>query len=155
MSDVSDLIAPGAVCVRLNAVTRKQVIQALCEKLARTSGLDPKVLTEAVMVRERMAGTGLGHGVALPHAQVDGLAAPVCAFARLDQPVAFDALDGQGADLVVLLLTPRQRGGVHLKALARLARFLRRADVRERLRAARGQEDLLTCFETGRAFNAA
>ena len=106
------------------------------------------------MVRERVAGTGIGHGVALPHAQIDGLAAPICAVAQLETPVNFDALDGLGADLVVLLVSPPAGKAAHLKALARLARMLRRPETRERLRAARGPEDMLACL-AAQAVNAA
>ena len=144
---IAALLDPGAIIPRLNAPTRKLAIQALAHSLARTRGLDPGMVFQAVMERERQAGTGLGFGVALPHALIDGLPAPVVGVARLEYPVHFAALDGVPADLVVMLLSPRHQGVVHLKALACLARYLRRAEARERLRAAAGLEGLLTVFE--------
>ncbi len=155
MNDLKDLLAPGAVLARLTASTRKQVIQSLSESLARASGLEPRAVCEAVMRRERVAGTGIGEGVALPHALVEGLNRPVCGFARLETPADFQAPDGRGADLVVMLLAPAQSSAEHLKALAKISRFLRRAEVRERLRSARGFEDLMAAFEFGRAVSAA
>ncbi len=155
MNDIMNLIAPDAVVPRLAAATRNQAIQALAETLSRVCGLDAKTVSAAVMQRERLAGTGIGEGVALPHAMIDGLTRPICGFARLDNPADFQALDGRGADLVVMLLAPRHAGAEHLKALAKLTRFLRRAEVREKLRAARGLEELMAAFEVAPAVNAA
>lgn len=155
VNNISDLLAPGAVLTRLAASTRKQVIQCLSENLAKVSGLDPRLVCEAVMRRERVAGTGIGEGVALPHALVEGLARPICGFARLEDPADFQAPDGRGADLIVLLLAPAHSSAEHLRALARLSRFLRRPEARERLRAARGFDELMAAFAISPAVNAA
>jgi nitrogen PTS system EIIA component len=144
---IASLLDPNAVLPRLNAPTRKLVIQAMANALARSQRLDPTHVFQAVMERERASGTGLGFGIALPHAQVDGLARPVIAVARLEYPVNFSALDGVAADIVVMLLSPRGQGAAHLKALACLARHLRRTEVREKLRAASGLEGLLAALE--------
>jgi PTS system nitrogen regulatory IIA component len=152
---ITALLDPNAVIARLHAPTRKLVIQTLAHALAKSQRLDPDMVFQAVMERERASGTGIGFGCALPHAQVDGLAAPVIAVARLEYPVNFAALDGVAADLVVMLLTPRHQGVTHLKALACLARYLRRAEVREKLRAAGGMEALLAAFEAPAAATAA
>src|SRR5690606_7608357 len=97
-------------------------------------------------IRERLAGTGVGEGVAVPHAFVPGLTRPIGAFARLEPAQDFDALDGRPADLVFLLLSPPDKGADHLKAVARISRFMRRPEVREKLRAARGAEELYALF---------
>ena len=101
---------------------------------------------DAVLMRERLSGTGMNEGVAIPHARVRGLEHPVGGFARLETPQDFGALDGRPADLVFLLLAPAERGGDHLKALARVSRFLRRADVRDKLRHARSAVELKALF---------
>ncbi|HYD87843.1 MAG TPA: PTS sugar transporter subunit IIA [Vitreimonas sp.] len=146
MNDLSDLIAAEAILPRLPATSRRQTIQALTEALARAGGLDARAAFDAVLIRERLSGTGMGEGVAIPHASVNGLVRPIGAFARLDPPQDFDALDGRPADLVFLLLSPVDKGADHLKAFARISRFLRRAEVREKLRAARGAEELHALF---------
>ncbi len=146
MSDLRDLILPGAVLARLSAANKRQALQAMAEALASAAKLDARAVFDAVMMRERLAGTGVGEGAAIPHARLAGLDAPIGAFARLDPPIDFDALDGRPADLVFMLLAPADKGGDHLKALARVARALRRADVRERLRAARGSDEVLAVF---------
>jgi PTS system nitrogen regulatory IIA component len=146
MNDLSDLVAPDAILPRLSANSRRQALQALAEALAKSAGIEPRVAFEAVLMRERLSGTGMGEGVAIPHAQISGLLKPIGAFARLEPSQNFDAMDGRPADLVFMLLTPAEKGGDHLKALARVSRFLRRADMRDRLRAARGAVELRALF---------
>lgn len=146
MGALDDLILPGAIVPRLAATSKRQAIQALTEILAPLAGVDPRAAFDAVLMRERLSGTGVGDGVAMPHARVPGLTAPAAAFARLDPAIDFEAIDGRPADLMVLLLAPADRGGDHLKALARVSRFFRRPDLREKLRECRGVDELATVF---------
>lgn len=146
MNDLSDLLAPDAIIARLPATSRRQALQAMTDALAKAAGVDARAAFEAVLMRERLSGTGMGEGVAIPHAPVTGIMRPIGAFARLESPQEFDALDARPADLVFMLLAPPDRGGDHLKALARVSRLLRRADVREKLRAARGAEEIYAVF---------
>ncbi|MEZ5995480.1 MAG: PTS sugar transporter subunit IIA [Hyphomonadaceae bacterium] len=142
MNDLSDLIAPEAILPRLLTTSRRQTLQLMTDALAKASGVDARAAFDAVLMRERLSGTGMGEGVAIPHAPVAGVTHPIGAFARLEPAQDFDALDRRPADLVFLLLAPPDRGADHLKALARVSRFLRHADVREKLRAARGGDEL-------------
>lgn len=146
MNDLSDLILPEAILPRLTASSRRQALQVVAEMLAKGAGVDPRAAFDAVLMRERLSGTGMGEGVAIPHAPVAGVTRPIGAFARLETPIDFDALDGRPADLIFMLLAPPEKGADHLKALARVSRFLRRAETRERLRAARGAEELQALF---------
>ncbi|MBC7769272.1 MAG: PTS sugar transporter subunit IIA [Phycisphaerales bacterium] len=146
MNDLSDLVAAEAILPRLLATSRRQAIQTLCDALARAASVDARTAFDAVLIRERLSGTGMGDGVAVPHASVAGLARPIGAFARLEPAQDFDALDGRPADLVFLLLSPLDRGADHLKAFARISRFMRRAEIREKLRGARGAEELHALF---------
>lgn len=146
MNDLSDLIAADAIVPRLLATSRRQAIQSLCEALARAAGIEARTAFDAVLIRERLSGTGMGEGVAVPHAILPGITRPIGAFARLEPAQDFEALDGRAADLVFLLLSPADKGGDHLKAFARISRFMRRADMRERLRAARGADEIYELF---------
>ena len=146
MNDLSDLLAPDAIMARLPASSRRHALQAMTDALAKAAGVEARAAFEAVLMRERLSGTGMGEGVAIPHAPVAGVTRPIGAFARLETPQEFDALDARPADLVFMLLAPPDRGGDHLKALARVSRLLRRADVREKLRAARGADELYAVF---------
>jgi PTS system nitrogen regulatory IIA component len=86
------------------------------------------------MERERLGTTGIGHGIAIPHARLPGLDRLVGLFARLEQPVDFESLDDQPSDLIFLLLAPDSADADSLKALARISRLLRDPGLRQRLR---------------------
>jgi PTS system nitrogen regulatory IIA component len=92
--------------------------------------------------RERLGSTGMGQGIAIPHGRLAGLARIVGLFARLETPVAYDAVDDQPVDLVFLLLAPEGAGADHLKALAKVSRLLRNQPACEKLRAASKPEVL-------------
>lgn len=144
MSDLRDLVLNDAISPRVAASSRRQALQAICDLIAKPAGLAPRAVFEAVLLRERLSGTGVGDGVAIPHARIAGLDRPIGAFARLDPAQDFSAMDGRACDLVFLLLSPADAGGDHLKALARVARYFRRAEVRDKLREARGAGELQT-----------
>jgi PTS system nitrogen regulatory IIA component len=155
MNTLRDLILPQAVLSRVTAANKRQALETLTEALARAAGLDPKAALDAVLLRERLGGTGVGEGVAIPHAKAKGLVHCIGGFARLEPPIDFDSLDGRPADLVFLLLAPELESGEHLKALARVSRVMRRPDVRERLRGARSTEDMLAAMDLGLTHDAA
>lgn len=142
MNDLGDLLAPEAILPRVAATSRKQALQVMSETAARVTGLDARAVFEAVLLRERNKGTGVGEGVAIPHAPVLGIIQPVGVFARLEIPQDFEGMDGRACDLVFMLLSSPDKGGDHLKALARVSRMFRRADIREKLRMARGADDI-------------
>lgn len=155
MNDLSDLIAADAVLPRLIATSRRQALQVLADALAKSSGVDARAAFDAVLMRERLSGTGMGEGVAIPHAPVAGVVRPIGAFARLDPAQDFEAMDGRPADLVFMLISPPDRSADHLKALARISRLLRRAEMREKLRAARGGDELYALIASGVRVDAA
>jgi PTS system nitrogen regulatory IIA component len=92
------------------------------------------------MDRERLGTTGIGHGIAIPHARLPELDRLVGLFARLEQPVDFESLDDQPSDLIFLLLAPDSADADSLKALARISRVLRDPALRQRLRQERDRE---------------
>lgn len=133
---LADLIPSDGVALDLGASSRKQVLQSLADLAARETGLNARTIFDAVLQRERLGSTGVGQGVAIPHARLAGIPAVAGFFARLKTPIDFDSIDGRPADLVFMLLAPEDAGAEHLKALARVSRLLRREDIRQRLRAA-------------------
>jgi PTS system nitrogen regulatory IIA component len=137
MADIGELISAQAVAHRLRAADKRDALLALAELARDAYGVEPNATLEAALEREHLGGTGVGDGVAIPHARLRDLKAPAAVLAVFDPPVNFDAPDGSAADLVVLLLSPVDAGADHLKALAKISRALRRADVRDALRAAR------------------
>ncbi|WP_203290790.1 PTS IIA-like nitrogen regulatory protein PtsN [Maricaulis parjimensis] len=133
---LADLIPNGGVAVDLGASSRKQALQAMSDVAAELTGLSARDIFDAVLQRERLGSTGVGQGVAIPHARLAGVDEVVGVFARLRSPVDFESIDGRPADLIFMLIAPEDAGAEHLKALARVSRLLRREDVRQRLRAA-------------------
>ncbi|WP_455480757.1 PTS IIA-like nitrogen regulatory protein PtsN [Bartonella sp. B12(2025)] len=132
--NLSELIAPEAIIPVLKANSKKQVLQSLAEKAAELTGLSERVIFDIVLQREKLGSTGLGGGIAIPHGKLPDINRIIGVFARLENPVDFEALDDEPIDLVFLLLAPENAGADHLKALSQIARILRHADVVQKLR---------------------
>lgn len=135
--DLSDLISPEAMIASLKAKNNKQLLQALSAHAARLTGLEERDIYDTLLQRERLGSTGLGQGIAIPHGKFAGLTRIVGVFAKLAEPVDFDAVDGAPVDIVFLLLAPKGAGADHLKALARISRLLREGSAVEKLRASK------------------
>ncbi|MFM8820340.1 MAG: PTS sugar transporter subunit IIA [Phenylobacterium sp.] len=133
---IAALIGPASVAVGSGARTGRQVMALIADKAAQAFGLDAGAVLTALLEREELGSTGLGKGVAAPHARVPGLARSGVIVVRLEQPIAFDAIDGLPVDLFFALLSPEDSGVEHLRALARISRLLRRDDLRDQLRRA-------------------
>ena len=131
---LADLIAPNAVIPALKANSKKQTLQLLAQKAAEVIGLSEGDILEGLLERERLGSTGVGNGIAIPHAKLTGIDRLYGIFARLDQPVDFDSIDDMPVDLVCLLIAPEGAGADHLKALARVSRLLRDKGMCEKLR---------------------
>lgn len=134
---LGDFISPDSVVPLLKAKTKKQLLQELSARAARLTGLQERDIFDVLWQRERLGSTGLGHGIAIPHGKVAGLKRIVGIFARVAEPVDFDAVDGAPVDIVFLLLAPEGAGADHLKALARISRLLREGSAVEKLRASK------------------
>src|SRR4029077_19073827 len=139
---LTDLVAPNAIIPALKVNSKKQVLQELAAKAAELCGQSERTILETLQQREKLGSTGVGNGIAIPHGKLPKLNKLFGLFARLERPVEFEALDSQPVDLVFLLLAPEGAGADHLKALARVARLLRDADVARKLRQSRDAEAL-------------
>lgn len=153
--DLSDLLDEKAVVGSLRAATKKQALQSLAEKVAAVSSLDERLVYEALLQRERLGSTGVGHGIAIPHAKLAGAQRIIGVFARLEKPVDFEALDDEPVDLVFVLVAPETAGADHLKALARVARVLRDPAIGNKLRGTSDPTALHTILTSSAQPNAA
>jgi len=133
---VEDFLAVDGVVADLKATSKKHLFHELSRLAAEATDMPARDIFDAVLERERLGSTGVGGGVAIPHARLSGLESICGLFIRLEAPIEFDAIDDQPADLVFLLLAPDDAGAEHLKALARISRVLRKPEMRERLRKA-------------------
>lgn len=154
------LFKADSVLCDLHASSKKQLFQEMAAKLVETGELaDSTIATRdivaAAMERERLGTTGVGSGVALPHARLEGVKKIHVVFARLESPLDYDAIDERPVDLAALLIAPSDAGGAHLRALATVSRRLRRPDMRQRLRSAPSAESLFTILTEKRRSEAA
>lgn len=140
--DLSDLLSPDAVLPSLKAKSKKQALQELAHKAAALTGLKEQDILETMLQRERLGSTGVGRGIAIPHGRIASLKSIVSVFARLEDPIEFDALDSEPVDLIFLLLAPEHAGADHLKALARISRLLREPAAAEKLRTSKDRAAL-------------
>ncbi len=151
---LSTLLSPGLIVGGLKATSKKQVLQDLATLAARGAGLGEREVFDALLQRERLGSTGIGNGLAIPHGRFAGLKSMVGAFARLDKPIDFEAVDGVPVDLVFVLLAPEDAGADHLQGLARIARLLRTPSIVQDLRVTRDPATIygiLTVGDTSRA----
>jgi PTS system nitrogen regulatory IIA component len=134
--NIESLLDPRAISPKVSASSKRQALSLVAELAARRFDLDAGEVLDALVAREAVGSTGVGSGVAVPHARLKRLDRMRGVFLRLESPIAFDAVDDQPVDLIFALLAPEAAGSEHLQALARVARLLRRADLREQLRQA-------------------
>ncbi|MFN8949291.1 MAG: PTS sugar transporter subunit IIA, partial [Alphaproteobacteria bacterium] len=140
--NIADIITPADVFCDLKASGKRRLLVDLATIVASRVGFDGGVVFEALWEREKLASTGVGRGVAIPHGRMQRLPRIAGLFVKLQTPVDFEAPDDVPVDLVFLLLTPAEAGADHLKALARISRLLRHAGTCERLRAATSADAL-------------
>ena len=133
--EIADLLSPGAIFADMRAGTKKQALTEMAARAAQATGLHERRIHEAVWERERLGSTGLGGGIAIPHARLAPLGRLYGVFARLAGPIDFEAVDDRPVDLIFLLLAPEAAGADHLTALARVSRALRDRSLVEKLRA--------------------
>jgi PTS system nitrogen regulatory IIA component len=139
---ITDLVVPERVVAGLRGADKSQLLKELAGRVAPAAGLEAATIYEALAEREALGSTGVGGGIALPHAELPGLKSFVGLFARLERKLDFDAIDGAPVDLVFLLLTPAAAGAEHVRALSSIARRLRDAAVVKRIRQAAGTGEI-------------
>mgnify|MGYP003387134237 FL=1 len=132
--EIADILTPQSIVPKLSATSKKQVLQELAKRAATVTGLKDRFIFDALLQRERLGTTGVGHGIAIPHGKLEGIDKLFGLFARLERPVDFDAIDEQPVDLLFLLLAPEMAGADHLKALARVSRLLRNRTICDKIR---------------------
>lgn len=138
------LITEPRIRCRLEVTSKKRLLESLAELLATArSQCSPALLFDLLNERERLGSTGLGEGIALPHARIDGIDHAVGAFVQLTQGVSFDAPGDQPVDLAFGLLVPSDATEAHLSLLAELAERFSDPQLRSALRAAESTDRLL------------
>jgi len=153
--DFSELLKPEAVRVLNSATSKKRLMQDISDLYEHAYGLETDVVLEALLAREALGPTGVGHGIALPHARLADLDRVVGTFVLLDKPIDFGSVDRQPVDIAFALFAPEDAGVDHLKALALVSRTLRDTSVCTKLRANRNPATLYTILTSAESDQAA
>ena len=153
--DILTLLKPEATKSISAASSKKRLFQEIADIASTSYGLDTSVTFTALQDRENLGPTGVGHGVALPHARLETLEEVVGIFLRLEKPLDFESSDKQPVDLFFALFAPIDAGVEHLKALALVSRTMRNSDVCEKLRANNEAAALYAILTEGPASQAA
>lgn len=138
--NIGDLIVQGRILFIGHASDKAQLIAGMAGIAAASAGIDADELVAAVLRREELGSTGLGGGVAIPHARVPGVSSPIGVLAVLDRPIDFDAIDGLPVGLVCLLALPDSSDA--LVALATVSRVFRQPEMISRLRKAGSPDEV-------------
>ncbi len=132
---LSSILKPEAVRVLSAASSKKRLFQEIGEIASSVVSLNPQTIVDALLERESLGPTGVGHGVALPHAHLSGLDVVKGVFVLLEKPIEFGSVDRQPVDLAFALFAPEEAGVEHLKALALVSRTLKESTICAKLRA--------------------
>lgn len=151
----SEILKPEAVRVFSSVSSKKRLLHEFGGISESAYALDPSKAVEALLERENLGPTGVGHGVALPHARMEGLDHVVGALVLLQTPIDFSSVDRQPVDLAFALFAPHDAGVEHLKALALVSRTLRDPAICAKLRANDDPATLYTILTESQSVQAA
>jgi PTS system nitrogen regulatory IIA component len=144
---IKTFLSEDCVVANLMAKTRDEVLKELTLPLARAGlGLDAADIQRALLARELMASTGIGDGVAIPHAKIKGIDKIVAAFGRSIDGIPFDSVDEKPAKYFFVLLSPENAPGPHLLALSRLAKLFKGGALSARLQEAKTSHEIYTAI---------
>jgi PTS system nitrogen regulatory IIA component len=144
--DVRTFLSAEDVVADYRAETKEQLLNELCARAAKATHLDVQLVRGEILKREQLGCTGIGGGIAIPHARLQNLKKPFGSLIRLRKPVGYDAIDGDPVDIVFLLLLPTEPAGNQLNARASTTRKLRDRDTLARLRGAPDGHALYEAF---------
>jgi len=123
--ELCEFIQPQAVFTGVRVSSKTEALGVLAKEAACRCGQQERMILDALVERERLGSTGVGSGIAVPHARLSGLNRLCAVFLRLDRPIDFESVDERPVDLLFLVLSPETAGADHLKALSQVSRLLR------------------------------
>jgi len=140
---ITEILDENAILLDLATKGKHSALSKIAVEIARGIGCGERTVLAGLLRRERLGSTGVGHGVAVPHALLDSVTSPVAALARLDAPIGFDSPDGEPVDLLFTLIWPQSDTRAFLPAFSRVCRLLRSPWLREGLRQARSGDEAM------------
>jgi PTS system nitrogen regulatory IIA component len=140
---LSEIIDENSVIPELRAKDKRGVLEELAEAICKhVLSVDKGALVKVLLERERLGSTGIGDGVAIPHGKLTGVDRPIISFGRSKEGLDFDSMDGLPAHLFFLLVAPENSAGIHLKALAKIAKMLKNSLFRKKLMEAQSRKEI-------------
>jgi PTS system nitrogen regulatory IIA component len=146
---IKDFLSAADVAIDVRAADKASLLKELAGRAAATVKLPADMVVAEIEKRDDLGSTGIGRGVAIPHARLREVKKPVALLARLKSPIEFDAVDGQAVDLVFLLILPAASQLDQLNCLAAVARTLRDAGVLDKMRSATSTTELYRAVTEG------
>jgi PTS system nitrogen regulatory IIA component len=140
--DIKEFLSPADALVDVRVTDKARLLQDLAHRAATRLRLPADRISSELLKREKLGSTGTGGGIAIPHARISGLNKPFGILVRLEQPIDFEAIDGQPVDLLLMLLLPPTSDKKQFNALACVSRILRNSELVRKLRRSRDSEDL-------------
>jgi mannitol/fructose-specific phosphotransferase system IIA component (Ntr-type) len=147
---MSDFVVRDAILAELSAANKEGVIREMVESLRAAGqfrGADLEDIVRAILKREFLGSTGIGRGVAIPHTKHNSVERLIGTVAISSKGIAFDSLDGEAVHVFVLLISPQDRPGDHLRALENVSRSLRDDSFVRSLRAAKSREEIIALLD--------
>ncbi len=146
--NIWEVLKPEAILLRLKEKEKEKVIEELVTGMAEAGLVSDKTTTlQNVLARERMMSTGIGEGVAIPHAKDDLTTQPLVAFGYSKEGITFESVDGRKVHLIFLLLSPKSDPAGYIKFLGKIARLLDNRDLRESLKKAQSPQDVIAIMK--------
>lgn len=145
---ILDILSEKSIVPELKARNKKQVLEELIDALRQDKPeLDRDRLMAVLLERERLGSTGIGDGIAIPHGKLKDIDQLMLSFGRSTDGVDFESMDGKPVHLVFLLVAPESCSGIHLRALAKIARLLKNGSVRKKLGSVTERDDIFAVIQ--------
>jgi len=145
---ILDILAVDSIVPELKGRTKKLVLEELIDAAKQHNPhIDSDRLMKVLLERERLGSTGIGDGIAIPHGKLRDIDDLVLSFGRSSEGIDFESMDGKPVHLFFLLVAPEACAGIHLRALAKIARLLKNGTVRKRLAKVDNREDIFSIIQ--------
>lgn len=145
---ILDILSMDSIVPELKGKTKKQVLEELIDAVkVNNPNVDRERLMKVLLERERLGSTGIGDGIAIPHGKLKDIKDLVLSFGRSTEGIDFESMDGKPVHLFFLLVAPETCSGIHLRALAKIARLLKNGTVRKRLGKVDNRDEIFSIIQ--------
>ena len=147
---ITDFLSKSRVKINLQSRKKKDAIREIVDLVIHAGDVKKKArdeIIDALFKREKVGSTGIGQGIAIPHAKSDKVENVIGAFGSSKEGIEFDALDGEPVHLIFLLIVPQEKAKLYLEALAKISRFLKDKFFRQALKEAKTPQEAMKTIE--------